>query len=79
MPLTRMGSEDWFMLSYFGRKHVIRFQSLRKGPLQVRDPNDHRLNEIKVEGKVKWKPQDPGMLNIEDVPPLGPRQARRPR
>lgn len=71
MPATRIGQEDWFLLGHYGKKHALRFLSSTK-PKDARDPSDHRLREITLEGSVKWRPKDPAKINIEDIPPLGP-------
>ncbi len=72
VPATKLGSHYWFLLGYFGKRHAIRFLKY-KPPKRGRDPSDHRLFEMTIEGSVKWLPKDPAKLNIKEVPALGAR------
>ena len=71
VPMKLFANEPWFLLSHFGTKHVIRCISSSQ-PKMVKDPSDHRSQEIVLEGNVKWKPRDTTKLDISLVPPLGP-------
>jgi hypothetical protein len=73
VPATQLGSEQWFLLSYYGSRHVIRFITASKVQ-PAKDPSDHRLRQIVVEGTVKWRPRDPSTIVIRDLPPLGARK-----
>lgn len=73
VPATQLGQEQWFLLSHFGDRHLIRCVSV-KSTRDVKDPSDHRLREILVETSVKWRPRDPAKIVIRDLPPLGPKR-----
>lgn len=73
VPVTQIGQQQWFLLSYYGSKQIIRFIGVWK-PRDVKDPSNHGVREVTLEGSVKWRPKDPAKIRIEDVPPLGPRR-----
>jgi len=70
VPSTQIGQELWYLLSYHGNKHRIRFIGGWK-PRNVKDPSDHGVREVILEGSVKWRPRDP-KITIQNVTPLGP-------
>jgi hypothetical protein len=73
VPPITLGNEQWFSLSYFGVKHVIRFLH-GSMPRDVPDPSGHRLREMVIDTQVKWRPRDTSRVVITDVSPLGARK-----
>jgi len=72
IPAIQIGQEQWYLLSYHGTKHRIRFIGAWQ-PRNVKDRSDHGVREVNPEGGVKWRPRDPN-IRIQDVAPLGPRK-----
>jgi len=68
VPAKLFGSEHWFLLGHFSKKHLIRAITVGK-PQRGKDPSDHKLWQINIEGSVKWKPQEDVKLDITDVEP----------
>jgi len=72
VPMEMIGQEQWFLLGFYGKKHVLRFIGWQH-PKDVKDPSGHTLRQMVVEGSVKWRPREAARLIIRDLAPLGAR------
>ena len=71
VPVATVGKEEWFLLSHYGQKHLVRFLSGKSR--DVSEPSGHRVREMTLEGDVKWRPKDPSKIDLRELPPIKPR------
>lgn len=72
VPATKVGGETWFLLSYYGDTHLIRYVTQKRIKENQPDPSGHRVREVLIVTAVKWKPRKDITFDIKDIPALGP-------